>query len=141
MKEGMSKFDNLSGCQSLSQTYAIESGAFVLHTTSVLSTSGIEAMKTHNSPLFGKPGGGQSAVYGPDGRRLTELIPSEEEGIVYADLPMDLGVTIKHFVDVVGHYSRPDLLWLGVDGREKRCVRAEGKAEQDQDSEKSFEVV
>jgi predicted amidohydrolase len=81
-------------------------------------------MKTESTPLFNKVGGGHSAVYGPDGRRLTEPIASDQEGIVYADLPMDFAVTIKHFIDVVGHYSRPDLLWLGVDGREKLHVRS-----------------
>ena len=28
----------------------------------------------------------------------------------------------------VGHYSRPELLWLGVDAREKKHVRAEGES-------------
>ncbi|KAF2655702.1 carbon-nitrogen hydrolase [Lophiostoma macrostomum CBS 122681] len=111
------------GVQSLSQAYAIESGTFVLHCTSVLSTKGISAMKTESTALFNKVGGGQSAVYGPDGRRLTEPIASGQEGIVYADLPMDFAITVKHILDVVGHYSRPDLLWLGVDGREKLHVR------------------
>lgn len=97
-------------------------------------------MKTESTPLFNKVGGGQSAVFGPDGRRLTEPIPSDQEGIVYADLPMDFAVTIKHVVDVVGHYSRPDLLWLGVDGREKSCVRVE-RTEEKADSEKSYDVV
>lgn len=80
---------------------------------------------TGHSPLYGTGGGGDSAVFGPDGRRLTEPIPSDQEGIVYADLPMDFAITVKQLVDVVGHYSRPDLLWLGVDGKEKACVRVE----------------
>lgn len=101
----------------------MESGAFVLHCTSVMSQSAIDAMKTESTALFSKPGGGHSAVYGPDGRRLTEPIPSDQEGIIYADLPMDFAVTVKHLVDVVGHYSRPDLLWLGIDSKKKYCVR------------------
>ncbi|KAF2178983.1 carbon-nitrogen hydrolase [Zopfia rhizophila CBS 207.26] len=107
------------GCQTLSQTYAIESATFVLHCTSVLTKKGIDAMKTYDSPLFGQEGGGHSAIFGPDGRRLSEPIRADQEGIVYGDLPMDLIVTVRHFVDCVGHYSRPELLWLGVDGREK----------------------
>ncbi|KAH7117715.1 carbon-nitrogen hydrolase [Dendryphion nanum] len=114
--------------QSLSQTYAMESATFVLHCTSVLSASGINAMKTNETSLFDKPGGGYSAVFGPDGR-LTEPIPADQEGIVYADLPMDFATTVRHFMDVAGHYSRPDLLWLGVDAREKKCVRAVGEQE------------
>lgn len=29
----------------------------------------------------------------------------------------------KHFLDTTGQYSRPDLLWLGSDVREKKHVR------------------
>jgi len=85
----------------------------------------IDLMDTATSPLFGKPGGGYSAIFGPDGRRFSEPIPADQEGIVYADLPMDLLVTMRSFVDCVGHYSRPDLLWLGVDKRQKKHVRSE----------------
>lgn len=42
---------------------------------------------------------------------------------MYADLPLDMAVGMKHFFDPVGHYSRPDMLWLGVDRREKKHVR------------------
>ncbi|KAF2793219.1 carbon-nitrogen hydrolase [Melanomma pulvis-pyrius CBS 109.77] len=113
------------GVQTLSQSYAIESATFVLHCTSVMTSAGIDAMRTTDSPLFSKPGGGFSAVFGPDGRRISEPIPPDQEGIVYADLPMDLLVTMRSFVDAVGHYSRPELLWLGVDKREKKHVRSE----------------
>ncbi|KAF2727451.1 carbon-nitrogen hydrolase [Polyplosphaeria fusca] len=118
------------GIQCLSQTYAIESAAFVLHCTSVMSQSGIDTLNASQSPLFKKPGGGYSAVFGPDGQRLTEPIPCDQEGIVYADLPLDGILPVKSFVDIVGHYSRPDLLWLGVDGKEKRCVRAENEVKE-----------
>ncbi len=109
----------MAGCQSLSQTYAVESAAFVLHCTSVFTQKGIDAMGTTGSALFNAPGGGCSAVYGPDGRRLTEETEATSEEIVYADLDMDLILAARCFVDACGHYSRPDLLWLGVDDREK----------------------
>jgi nitrilase len=109
----------------LSQAYAIESSTFVLHCTSVMTDGGISAHRTQGS-FFGTEGGGHSAVYGPDGRRLTEPIPADQEGFVYAELPMDMLVSLRHFADPIGHYSRPELLWLGVDAREKTHVRAEG---------------
>ena len=105
----------------------MESSTFVLHCTSVMTSVGISAHSTEGT-FFGQSGGGHSAVYGPDGRRLTKPIPADQEGFVYADLDMDMLVGLRHFADPVGHYSRPELLWLGVDAREKKHVRAEGES-------------
>jgi nitrilase len=66
------------------------------------------------------PGGGASAVYGCDGRLLTEPIDPAEEGVIYADIDLDQAVFARSFLDVCGHYSRPDLLWLGADTRERK---------------------
>jgi len=94
-------------------------------------------MGTASGVLFNTPGGGCSAVFGPDGRRLTEEIAATTEDILYADLDMDLILAARCFVDACGHYSRPDLLWLGVDDREKthrmseRTNERTGKAEQE----------
>ncbi|KAH8716944.1 cyanide hydratase/nitrilase-like protein [Phaeosphaeriaceae sp. PMI808] len=113
------------GVGALSQAHAIESSTFVLHCTTVMTSVGISAHGTEGNPLFGKVGGGYSAVYGPDGRRLTKPLPADQEGFIYADLPMDLLISMRHFADPIGHYSRPELLWLGVDAREKKHVRSE----------------
>jgi predicted amidohydrolase len=107
------------GCRNLSQTFAIESQSFVLHTTSVITQKGIEKLGMGEGML----GGGSSAIYGPDGRKLSEDIPEGMEGILYADLEMDEILRARAFLDVCGHGSRPDMLWLGVDGREKRVLR------------------
>lgn len=97
----------------------------MLHCTSVISEAGINAHSIQGNPLFGECGGGQSAVYGPDGRRLTKPLPPTEEGFVYAELPIDMLLSMRHFADPVGHYSRPELLWLGVDRREKKHIQGE----------------
>ena len=116
----LAEFDENLGCLALSQTYAAESASFVLHSTAVITEKGVEALKTAGSMMFNRPGGGSSAIIGPDGRRLTEPLLADEEGIIYADLDMDMILKTKCFVDCCGHYSRPDLLWLGVDDREKK---------------------
>ncbi|RKL25603.1 Arylacetonitrilase [Fusarium oxysporum] len=109
--------------RALSQTYAIESQAFVLHATSVISEQGISLMNTERGAVMSTPGGGSSAIFGPDGRILTEDIPQCEEGILYATLDLDEILRCKGFVDVCGHYSRPDMLWLGVDREVKKHVQ------------------
>ncbi|KAK8115846.1 hypothetical protein PG984_012348 [Apiospora sp. TS-2023a] len=114
---------SLEGCENLSRTYAIESQSFVLHTTAVIGQAAIERMRTQSGLIMATPGGGCSAVFGPDGRKLTENIPEGHEGILYADLDFDEIIKSKSFVDVCGHYSRPDLLWLGVDKDMKTVVR------------------
>jgi nitrilase len=115
------------GCQNMSQTYAIESAAYVLHCTAICDEQSIETMRTKNGLVCNIPGGGHSCVIGPDGRRLTSPFGDgnpRSEGIVYADLDLTRPVSTKGFLDIVGHYSRPDLLWLGVDKQQKRVVVA-----------------
>ncbi|KAL2857067.1 carbon-nitrogen hydrolase [Aspergillus pseudoustus] len=59
----------------------------------------------------------------PDGRKLTEDLDETEEGLLIADLDFAEIQKVKAILDVHGHYSRPDLLWLGVDYCEKKQVR------------------
>jgi nitrilase len=85
----------------------------------VISQKGIDKMVTAAGVVMNRPGGGSSAVFGPDGRQLSEDLAETEEGIIYADLDFDAILRAKSFLDCTGHYSRPDMLWLGVDDREK----------------------
>ncbi|KAL1610678.1 hypothetical protein SLS60_002348 [Paraconiothyrium brasiliense] len=112
------------GAFALSTTHAIEGGTFVLYTTAVCTEKGIDACQSKEGVIFREPGGGHAAVIGPDGRRLTKDLECgpTKEGILFADLELDKGLGVRSFMDVVGHYSRPDLLWLGVDRHEKKCV-------------------
>lgn len=115
----------LLGVQAIASTYAIESQAFVLHTTAVISQAGIDRMQLQPGSMMSSPGGGNSAIFAPDGRKLSTDLPGTEEGIIYATLDLDSILKSRAFIDVCGHYSRPDLLWLGVDGDVKKWVREE----------------
>ncbi|KAL3481071.1 carbon-nitrogen hydrolase [Aspergillus californicus] len=122
--EGVGLFSmSQEGTTALARTYAIESQAFVLHTTAVITESGIKKMNTQNGGMMNTPGGGSSAIFAPDGRKLTADIPDAEEGILYADLDFVEISRSKAFVDLCGHYSRPDLLWLGVASGTQKRVR------------------
>ncbi|KAF7712377.1 Arylacetonitrilase [Penicillium ucsense] len=111
------------GTQAIASTYAIESQTFVLHTTAVISQAGIDRMQTLPGCIMGSPGGGSSAIFGPDGRKISTVLPETEEGIIYATLDLNEVLRSRAFIDVCGHYSRPDLLWLGVDKNVKKPVR------------------
>ena len=110
------------GCRVLSQAYSMEGQCFTLYCTQVLGQSGIDKNLTTKSKMWGKPGGGSSAVIAPDGSVMTENLAATEEGIVYAEINHDLIALNKSFVDLIGHYSRPDLFTLVVDDRTKPHV-------------------
>ncbi|EMD96308.1 hypothetical protein COCC4DRAFT_157707 [Bipolaris maydis ATCC 48331] len=110
------------GCRNISQSYAIESQAFVLHSTAVISEAATQMMGTVGSPIMGHPNQGSSCIVGPDGRILSK-IDNPNEKLIVADLDLSLVTKAKTFVDASGHYSRPDLMWLGVDETHKPVVR------------------
>jgi nitrilase len=91
-----------AGCRGLSQTYAVEAQAFVLHCTAVISDKAIdEVFKNRGTPVMGSPNTGSSAVIAPDGRILTS--PGQNEQLVFADLDMSLVTKAKTFADASGH--------------------------------------
>ncbi|KAJ5613442.1 hypothetical protein N7510_006636 [Penicillium lagena] len=111
------------GVEAASRLYSIESQAFTLHSTNTISDKGVDKLVTNDGHVFNAPGGGSSAIFGPDGRKLTEDLTPTEEGIVYADLDFDQILKEKALLDSCGHNSRPDLLWLGVNAEEQKHVR------------------
>lgn len=80
-------------------------------------------MKSAGTPIMGAPVPGASAVIAPDGRMLVDGKKAGNEELLIADLDLSLVTKTKTFADPVGHYSRPDMLWLGVDKGKKTVVR------------------
>ncbi|KAL3419466.1 aliphatic nitrilase [Phlyctema vagabunda] len=114
------------GAQNLTRTHSIEGGCFSLYINAVLSKKNCEVQNTTSGALFYTSGGGLTAIYAPDGSDISEnTLGVEEEGLVFANLDFSEINRTKHFLDTTGHYSRPDLLWLGTDTREKKHVRLE----------------
>lgn len=56
---------------------------------------------------------GNSCIIAPNGKILSGPL-DEEEGLIYAELDMDLIIKSKRMFDVVGHYSRPDVFRFQV---------------------------
>jgi len=102
----------------LCQNMAIEGACFVMVCTQILKESNLEVTKTHEIPYFrtkdGVAGGGFAMIFGPDGAELVKPLPVGEEGILTADVELSMIDFAKQMIDVVGHYSRPDLLSLSV---------------------------
>lgn len=107
-----------------SQMYAVEGGCFVLAATTVTGKAGLELFGQTEEmvALLGGGGGGSSRIYAPDGQRITEPIPEDQEGIVYATIDVGMIPLAKAAADPAGHYSRADATRLVLDRRRRRPV-------------------
>jgi aliphatic nitrilase len=114
-----------------SMMYAVEGGCYVLASVAITGRDCFELLcdtpdKVHLlSPRTGKPGGGYSMIFGPDGRKLAAPIPEDQEGILYAELDPATIAMAKAVADPVGHYARPDVLSLMINRSKGRVVREE----------------
>lgn len=105
--------------------YAIESQAFVICATQCQTAKSLDIFEKGNegeSSHMAQIGGGFTAIYGPDGKKLTEDVAPDWEGLLYADLNMEEITYAKLVADPVGHYSRPDLFRLQVDTTRKEYI-------------------
>jgi len=64
-------------------------------------------------------------IFGPDGKPLCEPVDAGVEVIVTADVNLRDIDYPKAFIDVVGHYARPDLLSLLANPSADRHVTME----------------
>ncbi len=111
-----------------SQTYAVEGSCYVLAAVALTGQDTFDMLcdtpdKTAMlNPETGKPGGGFSMIFGPDGRPLCEPLAEDKEGILYADISLPMIAVAKAAADPVGHYSRPDVTRLMLDTTRRRPV-------------------
>lgn len=67
-------------------------------------------------------GGGISGVVDPIGNYIAGPVEDKEQ-IVYAEIDLENITGVKHMIDSVGHYARPDIFQLNVFSREYQPVR------------------
>jgi nitrilase len=100
-----------------SRVYAVEGSCFVLAPCATVSPEMIQTL-CGDDPMKRQlllEGGGFAAIYAPDGQLISEVIPENKEGIVYADLDLGMISLAKAAADPAGHYSRPDVTRLLLD--------------------------
>ncbi|KAI0970137.1 nitrilase [Xylaria arbuscula] len=101
-------------CGRLTQAMSMEGACFAVVCTQMVSAENCKKIKIDNWAFVQAPGGGFSMIYGPTGEPLVEAPDPGKEVILYADLDLRQKWRAKQNLDVVGHYSRPDLLSLKV---------------------------
>ncbi len=101
-----------------SQVYALEGQCYVLASTAITGQDMFDRLcDTEDkaqllNPRGGKPGGGFSMIFGPDGQPMAEHLPEDEEGLIVAEISLPMISVAKAAGDPSGHYSRPDVVRL-----------------------------
>jgi aliphatic nitrilase len=104
--------------------HALESGCFVVNATGWLTEEQIAKISPDEKLRKALRGGCMTAIVSPEGAHVVPPL-KEGEGILIADLDMNLIVKRKRMMDSVGHYARPELLKLVLDNRPARPMQSE----------------
>ena len=103
--------------------HALESGCFVVNATGWLTDAQIEQITRDEKMQKALRDGCMSAIISPEGAHLCEPL-TKGEGLVIADLDMNLITKRKRMMDSVGHYARPELLSLTINQEPTAVMQA-----------------
>jgi nitrilase len=122
-------YDSGDRCVATMQHIAREGGCWVVSSGCAFRAKDIPDDVPGKAELFPKPdewvNPGDSVVVAPGGKIVAGPL-HEELGILYADIDLERVGMARRSLDVVGHYSRPDVFQLRVDTKPRRPVDFSG---------------
>jgi nitrilase len=103
------------------QHIAREAGCWVINSGNLLHVTDIPDDLEGRATLYPDAdewvNSGDSAIIAPGGQLIAGPLHNEE-GILYADIDIERAAMARRTLDVVGHYSRPDIFTLQVNTNE-----------------------
>lgn len=94
----------------LARAYAMQTGAFYCFTSQVTSDKIFKTLP--KLPEYFQRGVGCAAIFAPDGKQITEDMGESEDGLLFHEIDLNRRLLQKQLVDIVGHYSRTDMMSL-----------------------------
>lgn len=93
----------------VSRVYAVEGQCYVIAPCATISEELIEEIcDTPAKRELIRAGGGHARIFAPDGRLISEILPEDQEGLIFAEIDLGLIPLAKAAADPAGHYARPD---------------------------------
>lgn len=105
-------FDSVT--EAAARHHALAAQTFVINVQSCIDADTIERLGLEDQPEMARPGGGWTAIVGPDGQILAGP-QRDEEALLFAELNLADIVYVKYACDSIGHYARPDVVRLRMD--------------------------
>lgn len=104
--------------------HSFEGKLFTIVSCSTITPEIIEAMKVdvpNAEELLTRKNSAFSGIIGPNGAVVGEPL-IDEEGIVYADIDLNLCIQPKQMHDILGHYNRFDIFELKVNNAPQKNI-------------------
>jgi cyanide dihydratase len=113
---------DISAPEIMTRHYALATQTFVIMSTSMLNAEGAELMAPYIPAEQFLIGQGASRIIAPDGSVIGKGVANNEEGLVYADIPLEMVTFAKYMCDPGGHYAVPHVLSLNFNRNRAKAM-------------------